>query len=42
MPSAIEPVFNEAGREFETSTRRHIAAGAVEYLASEAVTCGGA
>jgi MtrB/PioB family decaheme-associated outer membrane protein len=38
VPSAIEPVFNEAGREFETSTRRHIAAGAVEYLASEAVT----
>ena len=37
-PSAIAPVFNEAGHEFETSTRRHIAEGAVAFLPSEAVT----
>jgi MtrB/PioB family decaheme-associated outer membrane protein len=37
-PSAIASVFNQFGREFETKTRRHIADGAVEYFASEALT----
>jgi MtrB/PioB family decaheme-associated outer membrane protein len=37
-PSAIATVFNQFGREFDTKTRRHIADGAVEYFASEALT----
>ena len=37
-PSAIAPVFAQFGTPFETRTRRHIADGAVEYFASEALT----
>jgi MtrB/PioB family decaheme-associated outer membrane protein len=37
-PSALAAVFGQSGREFETRTRRHIADGAVEYFASEALT----
>jgi MtrB/PioB family decaheme-associated outer membrane protein len=37
-PSAIASVFDQFGRQFETKTRRHIADGAVEYFASEALT----
>ena len=37
-PSAIAPVFDQFGREFETKTRRHIRTAAVEYFASEALT----
>ena len=37
-PSAIAPVFDQSVREFETRTRRHIAEGGVEYIASAALT----
>ena len=37
-PSAIAPVFGQFGRQFETKTRRHIADGAMEYLATDALT----
>lgn len=37
-PSAIAGVFSQFGRQFDTKTRRHIADGAVEYFASDALT----
>ena len=37
-PSAIAPVFAQFGRQFETKTRRHIADGAMEYFATDALT----
>lgn len=37
-PSAIAAVFAQDGREFETRTRRHIAEGGFEYLATPALT----
>lgn len=37
-PAAIATVFNQFGTQFDTKTRRHIADGAFEYFASEALT----
>lgn len=37
-PASIASVFAQNGRVFETKTRRHIADGAAEYFASEALT----
>jgi MtrB/PioB family decaheme-associated outer membrane protein len=37
-PSAIATVFSQFGVQFDTKTRRHIADGAFEYFASEALT----
>jgi MtrB/PioB family decaheme-associated outer membrane protein len=37
-PSAIAAVFNDAGRQFDTRTRRHLADGAVEYEVNQALT----
>lgn len=37
-PTAIASIFSQAGRDFETRTRRHIADGGFEYLASPALT----
>ena len=37
-PSSLAALFSQFGRTFDTKTRRHIADGAVEYFASEALT----
>ncbi len=37
-PSALATVFEQSGRQFDTKTRRHIADGAVEYAATDALT----
>ena len=37
-PSAIAAVFAQSGQHFETRTRRHIAEGAIQYSATDALT----
>lgn len=37
-PAAIAAIFNNSSREFDTRTRRHVAEGGFEYLASQAFT----
>jgi MtrB/PioB family decaheme-associated outer membrane protein len=38
QPSALATVFQQLSKQFETRTRRHIAEGGFEYLASSALT----